>query len=58
MAGHEATYYAYQNLSASAEILYTSSIQELSVADPLSPPGTSGRGNGSGESTLPSELCI
>ena len=50
MAGHEATYYAYQNLSATGLRYSTSSIQELSVADPLSPPGTSGRGNGSGES--------
>jgi TonB-linked SusC/RagA family outer membrane protein len=50
MAGHEATYYAYQSLSASGLRYATSSIQELSVADPLSPPGTSSRGNGSGES--------
>ena len=50
MAGHEATYYAYQNLNATGLRYSTSSIQELSVADPLSPPGTSGRGNGSGES--------
>lgn len=50
MAGHEATYYAYQNLSASGTGYSTNSVQELSVASPLSPPGTSGRGNGAGES--------
>ena len=50
MVGHEATYYAYQGLSASGLRYSTSSIQELSVADPLSPPGTSYRGNGAGES--------
>ncbi len=50
MVGHEATYYAYQNLSASGKNYSTNTIQELSVADPLSPPGTSGRGDGAGES--------
>ena len=50
MVGHEATYYAYQNLSASGLNYSTNTIQELSVADPLSPPGTSGRGDGAGES--------
>ena len=50
MAGHEATYFAYQSLSASGLRYSTNSIQELSVADPLSPPGTSSRGNGAGES--------
>jgi TonB-linked SusC/RagA family outer membrane protein len=50
MAGHEASQYAWQSLSASGLRYATSSIQELSVADPLSPPGTSSRGNGSNES--------
>jgi len=50
MAGHEATYNGWQTLSASGLRYATTSIQELSVADPLSPPGTSSRGNGSGES--------
>ncbi|HWK05850.1 MAG TPA: SusC/RagA family TonB-linked outer membrane protein [Puia sp.] len=50
MAGHEATYYAYQTLNATGLRYSTNSIQELSVADPLSPPGTSSRGDGAGES--------
>jgi len=50
MAGHEASFYAWQSLSASGLRYSTSSIQELSVADPLSPPGTSSRGNGANES--------
>jgi TonB-dependent starch-binding outer membrane protein SusC len=50
MVGHEATYYAYQGLSATGLRYSTSSVQELSVADPLSPPGTSYKGWGSGES--------
>ena len=50
MVGHEASQYAYQSLSASGLRYSTTSIQELSVADPLSPPGTSSRGNGANES--------
>jgi TonB-linked SusC/RagA family outer membrane protein len=50
MIGHEAQYYAYQSLSASGTHYSTNSIQELSVADPLSPPGTSSRGDGANES--------
>ena len=50
MIGHEATHYAYQGLSASGINYSTSLIQELSVADPLSPPGTSYRGDGATES--------
>ncbi len=50
MVGHENQYYAYQNLSASGTRYSTNSVEELSVADPLSPPGTSGRGDGSQES--------
>ena len=50
MIGHEATHYAYEGLSASGVRYSTSSVQELSVADPLSPPGTSYRGDGATES--------
>ncbi|HUZ61315.1 MAG TPA: SusC/RagA family TonB-linked outer membrane protein [Hanamia sp.] len=50
MVGHEATYSAYQGLSASGLNYSTTSVEELSVADPLSPPGTSYRGDGAGES--------
>jgi TonB-linked SusC/RagA family outer membrane protein len=50
MGGHEATYYAYQNLSGTGTGYSTNSVQELSVASPLSPPATSSRGNGAGES--------
>jgi TonB-linked SusC/RagA family outer membrane protein len=50
MAGHEATYYAYQSLYGSGLRYSTSSVQELSVADPLSLYATSSRGNGAGES--------
>jgi len=50
MVGHEAQYYAYQSLSASGNNYSTTTVQELSVADPLSPPGTSSRGDGANES--------
>jgi TonB-linked SusC/RagA family outer membrane protein len=50
MIGHEATYYAYEGLSASGVRYSTSSVEELSVADPLSPPGTSYKGDGATES--------
>ena len=50
MAGHEATYFAYEGLSASGINYSTASVEELSVADPHSSPGTSYRGNGAGES--------
>jgi TonB-linked SusC/RagA family outer membrane protein len=50
MAGHEATYYAYQGLSGSGLRYSTTSVQELSVADPLSYIASSYRGNGAGES--------
>lgn len=50
MIGHESSYSAYQGLSASGLRYSTNSVQELSVADPLSPPGTSYRGDGAGES--------
>jgi TonB-linked SusC/RagA family outer membrane protein len=50
MAGHEASYYAYQSLYGSGLRYSTSSVQELSVADPLSLYATSSRGDGAGES--------
>ncbi|HEY5465338.1 MAG TPA: SusC/RagA family TonB-linked outer membrane protein [Hanamia sp.] len=50
MVGHEATYSAYQGLSATGKNYSTTSVQELSVADPLSSPGSSYRGDGAGES--------
>jgi len=50
MGGHEATYFAWQSLSATGTGYSTTSVQELSVASPLSSPGTSSRGNGAGES--------
>ncbi len=50
MVGHENIYYAYEGVSAGGLNYSTNSVQELSVADPLSPPGTSYRGNGAQES--------
>lgn len=50
MAGHESSFYAYQNLSGTGTGYSTNAIQELSVASPLSPPATSGRGDGANES--------
>lgn len=50
MVGHEGTYYAYQGLSGSGLRYSTNTIQELSVADPLSYISNSYRGNGAGES--------
>src|SRR5664279_1370004 len=50
MAGHEATYYAYQGLNGSGLRYSTTTVQELSVADPLSYVANSSRGNGAGES--------
>ncbi len=50
MVGHENIYYAYEGLSASGLNYSTNSVQELSVADPLSPPGTSYKGDGAQES--------
>src|SRR4051794_5765263 len=50
MVGHEAIHYAYESLSASGTHYSTNSVQELSVANLLSPPGTTGRGDGASES--------
>lgn len=50
MVGHEATYYAYQGLSGTGQNYSTTSIQELSVAAPLTQTTTSYRGDGAGES--------
>lgn len=50
MIGHESQYYAYEGLSAGGLNYSTNSVQELSVSDPLSPPGTSYKGNGAQES--------
>ena len=50
MVGHENIYYAYEGLSAGGLNYSTNSVQELSVADPLSPPGTSYKGDGAQES--------
>lgn len=50
MVGHEATYYAYQGLSGGGQNYSTTSIQELSVAAPLTQVTSSYRGNGAGES--------
>ena len=59
MAGHEGSHYAYQGLSASGVRYSTSSVQELSVADPLSPPGSSYKGDGASESLFwPFQLYI
>jgi len=50
MAGHENTYYAYQSLYGAGQEYSTNSVQELSVAAPLTQTTTSSRGNGAGES--------
>ncbi|MBC7422170.1 MAG: TonB-dependent receptor [Ferruginibacter sp.] len=50
MAGHEAQYFAYQGLSGNGQGYSTNSIQELSVAAPLTQTTSSYRGNGANES--------
>lgn len=52
MVGHEASYYAYQNLNGSAGNYSTASIQELSVGDPKTQAVSSGRGDGAQESYI------
>ena len=50
MVGHEAQYYAYQSLSGNGQNYSTNSIQELSVAAPLTQTTSSSRGDGANES--------
>jgi TonB-linked SusC/RagA family outer membrane protein len=50
MAGHEASQYGYQGVSATGTGYSTTTVQELSVASPNSSPGTSYRGDGANES--------
>jgi TonB-linked SusC/RagA family outer membrane protein len=50
MVGHENTFYAYQSLSGAGQEYSTNSVQELSVAAPLTQTTTSSRGDGSTES--------
>jgi len=50
MVGHEGAQYAYQGLSGSGQNYSTNSVQELSVAAPLTQQTSSYRGSGSNES--------
>jgi len=50
MVGHEGAQYAYQGLSGNGQHYSTNSIQELSVADPLTQQTGSYRGDGANES--------
>lgn len=50
MVGHEGSKYAYQYLSGNGQNYSTNSIQELSVAAPLTQQTNSGRGDGASES--------
>jgi len=50
MVGHEGSQYAYQGLSGGGQHYSTNSIQELSVADPLTQTTSSYRGDGASES--------
>ena len=50
MIGHEASHYYYEGIQASGGRYSTASIQELSVADPLTYYSSSYRGEGAGES--------
>ena len=50
MAGHEGSHYAYEGLSGSGQHYSTNSVQELSVADPLTQQTSSYRGDGANES--------
>ena len=50
MVGHEGSQYAYQGLSGQGQHYSTNSVQELSVADPLTQQTSSSRGNGANES--------
>jgi len=50
MVGHEAQKYAYESLNGAGQNYSTNTVQELSVADPLTQTTTSSRGDGSQES--------
>ncbi|MEP6747331.1 MAG: TonB-dependent receptor [Bacteroidota bacterium] len=50
MVGHEGAKFAYQGLSGQGQHYSTNSVQELSVADPLTQQTSSYRGNGANES--------
>jgi TonB-linked SusC/RagA family outer membrane protein len=50
MVGHESQFFAYSGLSGSGQHFSTNSVQELSVADPLTQQTSSYRGNGANES--------
>ena len=50
MVGHEGAQYAYQGLSGQGQHYSTNSVQELSVADPLTQQTSSYRGDGANES--------
>lgn len=50
MVGHEGSHYKYEGLSGNGQHYSTNSIQELSVADPLTQQTSSYRGEGASES--------
>ncbi len=50
MAGHEGSHYYYEGLSGNGQNYSTNSVQELSVADPLTQQTSSNRGDGASES--------
>ena len=50
MVGHEGTHYTYEGVSGNGQNYSTNSVQELSVADPLTQQTNSYRGDGASES--------
>ena len=50
MVGHEGSHYAYEGLNGAGQNYSTNSVQELSVADPLTQTTSSSRGDGANES--------
>ena len=50
MVGHEGSHYTYEGVSGNGQNYSTNSVQELSVADPLTQQTTSYRGDGASES--------
>ncbi len=50
MVGHEGSHYYYEGLSGNGQNYSTNSVQELSVADPLTQQTSSNRGDGASES--------